>query len=194
MIVDSLGSEFNWRSSNRFNGDFALGDIGKQPVILLKPQTYMNLSGRSAVPLAHFYRVPPERIIVIHDEVDLDLGRLKVKVGGGDGGHNGIRSIQHELGDTDFFRIRVGVGRPEYGEIADHVLKDFRTEEMDLLEKEISRAAKATRTLLRSGLKETMNRFNRAPKPKRTKATELEGTKVDEDGSKAEQIEKPQTT
>lgn len=161
MIVDLLGDEWSWRASGRFGGDLALGEIGKKNVILLKPQTYMNLSGRCVQPVAHFYRVPTERMVVIHDEVDIDLGRLKVKIGGGDGGHNGIRSIQQEMGDRDFFRIRVGVGRPDYGEIADHVLKDFRPEEMDLLAKEVSRAAKATRTLLSSGLRETMNRFNR---------------------------------
>lgn len=120
----------------------------------------MNLSGRSAAAVSRFYEVALERMVVIHDDVDLELGRLRVKAGGGDGGHKGIRSLALELGSPAFLRVRFGIGRPAVGDVEDFVLQDFRAEERETVEETVARAAEAVRTVLRQGLKEAMNRFN----------------------------------
>jgi len=174
MVVEQLArkAELPWRRSTRFSAEIALGELSKRPVVLAKPQTYMNLSGQCVVPLAHFYRVPCSRIIAVHDEVDLELGRLKVKQGGGDGGHNGLRSITELLGDPDYLRVRVGVGRPAVGDVTGHVLSDFRQEEAEQVADTIERAARAARTLITRGLKEAMNRFNRPPKDRSEEKTD----------------------
>ncbi|MBW2734323.1 MAG: aminoacyl-tRNA hydrolase [Deltaproteobacteria bacterium] len=169
MVAESLASLsdlLTFRMAARFKGELALGRLRRHEVALLKPQTYMNLSGESAQPLAHFYRIPIERVIAIHDDVDLELGRLKIKQGGGDAGHNGLRSLTDRFGSSEYIRIRFGVGRPEFGEVADYVLSDFRQEEHELLTETLDRAQKSIFTILSRGLKEAMNRHNRVPKKK----------------------------
>jgi PTH1 family peptidyl-tRNA hydrolase len=161
MVADLLGRDRHWEQSRRFDAQFAKLDLaGGQRLLLVKPQTFMNLSGRAAGPLAHFYRVPVQRVIAIHDDVDLEPGRLRVKAGGGDGGHKGIRSLVEGLGGGAFFRIRCGVGRPEVGDVTGFVLQDFTPAEREVLEQQIDRAAQAVESLVTRGLKETMNRFN----------------------------------
>ena len=93
--------------------------------VVLKPQTYMNRSGASVVPAAQFHRVPPAQIVVVHDEIDFPIGRLAIKQGGGHGGHNGLRDIVAQLGSAEFVRVRLGVGRPVHGDVADYVLSDL---------------------------------------------------------------------
>jgi PTH1 family peptidyl-tRNA hydrolase len=179
MVAEALyrrGRHLQWRSSTRFEAELAKGALGRHDVVLVKPQTFMNLSGRSVGPLARFYRVPPERLIVIHDDVDLEPGRLKVKAGGGDGGHKGIRSTAQELGAADFIRIRCGVGRPEVGEVTDYVLRDFTDGEREILEDEIKRAASAVTTVMNRGLREAMNRYNRPPAAKKVQKKEAPQT------------------
>jgi PTH1 family peptidyl-tRNA hydrolase len=178
MVVDLLrerGEDLLWRPSERFSCELAEGQLGPTQVVLVKPQTYMNLSGTSAGPLARFYNAEPERVVVIHDDVDLDLGRLKVKTGGGDGGHKGLRSLSHELGSSDYLRVRFGVGRPDLGDdVTDHVLADFTDEEREAVADQIERAAGAVTTIMREGMTAAMNRYNTAPKPKKTEETEKE--------------------
>jgi PTH1 family peptidyl-tRNA hydrolase len=119
----------------KFRGLVAEGTIAEEKVIALKPETFMNLSGESVAAAAHFYKLPPERIIVIHDEIDLAFGKLRVKQGGGTGGHNGIRSIDAHLG-PDFWRVRLGVGHPgERGLVIHHVLRPFSKEEQPAVDK-----------------------------------------------------------
>jgi len=170
MVVDRIadGAEITWRNSNRFSAAMAIGALGGEQAVLVKPMTFMNLSGQAVAPIAHFYRVPAEQMVVIHDDVDLELGRLKLKQGGGDGGHNGLRSISELLGSSDYHRVRFGVGRPEFGEVADYVLSDFTADEQDLLKTEVKRAAKAVQAVIKRGIKEAMNRFNRTPQKKKT--------------------------
>lgn len=174
MVVDALcdrEDDLQWRSSNRFSAELAKGSLRGEAALLVKPQTYMNLSGRSVGPLARFYRIPPERIIAIHDDVDLDLGRLKIKAGGGDGGHKGIKSLAQDLGSPAFIRLRFGIGRPAFGDVTDFVLKDFRAEEWKTVEKQIKQAMKAVGTITKRGLREAMNRHNRyAPKKPKDKS------------------------
>jgi PTH1 family peptidyl-tRNA hydrolase len=128
---------------------------------LLKPDTFMNDSGRSVQPATAFYKSPLDALLVVHDEVDLDVGRLQVRLGGGLAGHNGLRSIAGRLGSPDFLRLRVGIGRPGRGDprdVADFVLAPFEPEEdSDAL---IARAADAVEALVAVGLEETQRRFN----------------------------------
>ena len=131
---------------------------------LLKPQTYVNESGRAVGAAARFFKVPAERLLVLHDEVDLELGRLQVRLGGGLAGHNGLRSVAQHLKTQDFLRLRIGVGRPERGDprpVSDYVLCPFEAhEDADGL---VARAADAVETIVRDGLEEAQNRFNERP-------------------------------
>jgi PTH1 family peptidyl-tRNA hydrolase len=162
MVVDGLSDAegLGWRPASRFSAEIAKGSISGREVVLVKPQTFMNLSGRAVAPLAAFYDGAVEQIVAIHDDVDLEHGRLRVTRGGGDGGHKGVCSLAQELGDAGFMRVRVGIGRPEVGEVADYVLRDFRPEERELLEQQVARAAEAVRTVMTRGVAEAMNRFN----------------------------------
>ena len=167
MVLDAMAhgeGGFCWKSSNRFEAVYSKGSLARQGIVLVKPQTYMNLSGRAVQPLAHFYSVDVDRIIAIHDDVDLEPGRLKVKSGGGDGGHKGIRSMIGTLGSPAFYRVRCGVGRPPRGDVTNFVLNDFYPEEQEQVKDQIDKAARAVACLITRGLKETMNRFNRPPR------------------------------
>ena len=128
---------------------------------LVKPETYMNESGRSISAAARFFKVPVESMLVVHDDVDLDEGRLQVRLGGGLAGHNGLRSIASSLGSQDFPRLRIGVGRPGRGDrrsVADFVLAPFDPEtDVDAL---VARAADAAESIVREGLESTQQRFN----------------------------------
>lgn len=129
-------------------------------VVVVKPQTFMNRSGQTVLAAAQFLRVPPERILVVHDEVDFQLGRLAVKKGGGHGGHNGLRDILQLLGHGDFLRIRLGVGRPVRGEVADHVLSEFFPDELTAVDDLLARAVAAITCVTREGVVTAMNKFN----------------------------------
>jgi PTH1 family peptidyl-tRNA hydrolase len=180
MVVDLLserGEDLRWRRSERFACELSKGQLDTTPVVLVKPQTYMNLSGTSAGPLVRFYGAAPGRVVVIHDDVDLELGRLKVKAGGGDGGHKGLRSLSQELGSGDYLRVRFGVGRPEMGDVTDHVLADFADEERGIVSDQIDRAAEAVTTIMRQGIAAAMNRYNASPKREDNEPTTNEPTK-----------------
>jgi PTH1 family peptidyl-tRNA hydrolase len=159
----------------RFQGVCGQGQLGGRKVVLLRPETYMNLSGESVGPAARFFRVPPEDVLVLHDDVDLPFGRLQVKDGGGHGGHNGLKSIVAHLGTNAFRRIRIGVGRPPDSRIpvADYVLSDFYPEERRALEGVLWLVAEAAEMVLREGVRAAMNRFNgRARESQLAKAKE----------------------
>lgn len=127
----------------KFRGQVAEGTLADEKVIALKPETYMNLSGESVAAAAHFYKLPPERVIVIHDEIDLAFGKLRVKQGGGTGGHNGIRSIDAHLG-PDFWRVRLGVGHPgDPDMVIGHVLRPFSKDEQPAVDKLVDTIAEA---------------------------------------------------
>ncbi len=135
---------------------------GGHRCVVLRPQTYMNRSGESVVPAAQFHRVPPTQIVVLHDEIDFPLGRLAVKKGGGHGGHNGLRDIVQQLGSAEFLRLRLGVGRPVHGEVADYVLSEFRPDEQGPALDLVERAAKALTCMMTDGVVMAMNKFNTA--------------------------------
>jgi PTH1 family peptidyl-tRNA hydrolase len=161
MVVDELGRRHgvSWRS--KFSGQFADLRIDGDRVGLLKPETYMNESGRSVSAAARFYKLEPDAVLVVHDEGDFDLGRLQARKGGGLAGHNGLRSIAQHLRTQDFLRLRVGVGRPERGDprpLADYVLSDFTPDQDHAAI--VRRAADAVEALDAEGLERTQARFN----------------------------------
>jgi PTH1 family peptidyl-tRNA hydrolase len=133
-----------------------------QGTLLVKPQSYMNRSGESVTGLLDHFGSTPDDLIVIHDDLDLAFGRIRIRPGGGAGGHRGVLSIMDSLGDAQFYRVRVGIGRPPDGiDPTDFVLEPFTPEELGQLHKVVSRAAEAVVTLLREGGKRAMEQFNR---------------------------------
>jgi PTH1 family peptidyl-tRNA hydrolase len=161
MVADELARRHggSWRS--KFSGEVADVRLDGARVALLKPETYMNESGRSVRAAADFYKVDPAAVLIVHDEGDFDLGRIQARLGGGLAGHNGLRSIAQQLKTQDFLRLRVGVGRPERGDprpLADYVLSDFAPH--DDAEAIVARAADAVVAVVTSGLDEAQRRFN----------------------------------
>ena len=146
----------------KFQGLYGQTEYGGKKLFLLKPQTYMNLSGRSVLQLSAFFHIPPQRIIVMFDDISLEPGRLRVRPDGSAGGHNGIKSIIQELGSSDFPRVKIGVGakpHPDY-DLADWVLSTFSAQEEKALAVALDNAAKAALTILDSGVSEAANRYN----------------------------------
>ena len=161
MVVDELARRHGGQFKGKFRGK--LGDVRVDGVklALLKPETYMNESGASIQAAAAFFKLPPERLVVVHDDVDLATGRLQARLGGGLAGHNGLRSIAQRLGTQDFARLRIGVGRPERGArrpVSDYVLSAFAPE--DDVEAIVARAADAVEAIAMHGLDEAQRRFN----------------------------------
>ncbi|HZW90288.1 MAG TPA: aminoacyl-tRNA hydrolase [Myxococcaceae bacterium] len=150
---------------SKFQGRFGQGDVGRLRVLLLAPETYMNASGESVSAAARFFKVAPEDLLVVHDELDLAFGRLQLKKGGGTGGHNGLESVVEQLGTTDFARLRFGIGKPQgpnaKERVVGHVLHDFSSEESGALPPLLDRAVDMARAWLTLGLAEAMNRHNR---------------------------------
>jgi len=161
MVVDELARRHQGAFKGKFRGRLADVRVDGSKLALLKPETYMNESGASIQAVAAFYKVPPEGVVVVHDDVDLETARLQARLGGGLAGHNGLRSIAQRLGTQEFLRLRVGVGRPGRGDpraVADYVLSAFLPE--DDVEAIVGRAADAVELLAREGLEETQRRFN----------------------------------
>jgi peptidyl-tRNA hydrolase, PTH1 family len=145
----------------KFKAHFGRGHVGTEPVMLVCPQTFMNRSGDSIGPLVGFYKLKSDSVVVIHDDLDLPVGVVKVKSGGGHGGHNGLRDLVSKLGNANFQRVRVGIGRPQ-GPMAtsDWVLSRWASSQKGLLQRIHERAAEATLALLEQGVTEAMNQFN----------------------------------
>jgi peptidyl-tRNA hydrolase, PTH1 family len=161
MVVDELARRRDGSFRSQFAGQLAQVRDGDLRLALLKPETYMNVSGRSVGDATRFFKVEPGELLVVHDDVDLEPGRLQARLGGGLAGHNGLRSIAEELGTQDFLRLRIGVGRPGRGDrrpVADYVLSPFEAE-VDA-EDLVSRAADAVEMIAREGLEPAQQRFN----------------------------------
>lgn len=161
MVAEELGRRTGGSWRGKFSGELAEVRLDGMRLALLRPQTFMNESGRSVASAARFFKVEPEDLLVVHDEVDLEPGRLQVRLGGGFAGHNGLRSVARQLGTPDFARLRIGVGRPERGDprpVADFVLSEFPPE-LDVVAL-VSRAADAVESVAREGLEEAQNRYN----------------------------------
>ena len=162
MIVDGLARRHNILvNKRRFEAVFGLGLVDEQPVILAKPMTFMNLSGRAVRNLAHSFDLEAKDLLVIHDDIDLVFGKIKIKREGGDGGHKGLNSLIETFGSGAFARIRIGIGRPETKqEVKGYVLNRFDPQQEAVLDKVISMAQDAVETILLKGLTEGMNRFS----------------------------------
>ena len=165
MVLDLLAGRAGGRfKAHKGRADVVEGRLGPPPApraVLAEPKTYMNLSGGPVASLRDFFKVPVERIVVVHDELDLPYGSLRLKRGGGDNGHNGLRSITQSLGSKDYLRVRFGIGRPP-GRMdpADYVLRDFSAVERKDLGFHVDRAADAVEALVRDGLEAAQNRYN----------------------------------
>ena len=165
VLAQRMGSPFRAHKSGRADVvEGRLGPVGAETprVVLARARSYMNESGGAVSTLAKFYKVPPERIIAVHDELDIPYGALRIKLGGGDNGHNGLRSMRSSLGTGDFYRVRVGIGRPPgRQDPADFVLSKYTATERKELEINVVEAADAVESLVADGLEKTQQRFNR---------------------------------
>jgi PTH1 family peptidyl-tRNA hydrolase len=161
MVADELARRMDRRWRAKFSGQLAEFRLEGLRLALLKPETFMNDSGRSVAAATRFFKVEPGSLLVVHDDVDLEPGRLQARAGGGLAGHNGLRSLAQALGTQEFLRLRIGVGRPGRGDprsVADYVLSPFELEEdVGAL---VSRAADAVETVARDGIEPAQQRFN----------------------------------
>lgn len=169
LVVDELAARAGMPPfKKKFHGELAEARVGGHAFTLLKPMTYMNASGRSVRAAATFYKVPLDEIVVVHDEIDLPFAEIRLKTGGGDAGHRGIRSCVADLGSPDFVRIRIGVGRPPpgfRGTPADFVLQGFAPAERAELAPLVTRAADAAELIASRGLAAAMNQIHRSKLP-----------------------------
>ena len=161
--VDMLADRLNISvKEKKHKGLCGKGMLGAEKVILLEPQTYMNLSGESVRAAADFYKIDHEHIIVMYDDIDLDVGKLRVRAKGSAGGHNGIKNIIAHLGTQEFPRVRIGVGaKPDRMDLADYVLGRFPQVEQSVMEDAFKEAAEAAAAIVEDGIDAAMNRFNR---------------------------------
>ena len=158
VLADMLGTTVE---EKKFKGCYGRGIIGGEKVLLLKPQTFMNLSGESIRVASDFYKVDPEHIIIIYDDISLDVGQLRIRKKGSAGGHNGIKNIIAHLGTQEFPRIKVGVGdKPKKMDLADYVLSRFSKEDRAAMEDAFKEAAKAVEVMITEGMDTAMNQFN----------------------------------
>ena len=159
ILADKLSCKVD---KGKFQGLYGQATYGGRKIFLLKPQTYMNLSGRSVLQLSAYFNIPPQRIIVLFDDISLVPGRLRVRADGSAGGHNGIKSIIAEVGSQDFPRVKIGVGGKAHPEqdLADHVLSGFSSLEEKALVSALDRAADAALCIIEKGVPETANRYN----------------------------------
>lgn len=163
LVADQLGERYHLPIQRlKFKALTNLFPISGEKVLVMKPVTYMNLSGEAVRPAADFYKIPPEHIIVISDDTTLDVGKLRIRKGGSAGGHNGLKSIIQQLGTDQFPRIRVGVGKkphPDY-DLADWVLGKFQGEDKKAIDAAVERCADAVECLIKEGPDRAMNKFN----------------------------------
>jgi PTH1 family peptidyl-tRNA hydrolase len=165
LVTDELASRMGspFRSHKSGRADVVEGRLapGGPRVVLARPRGYMNESGGAVKALATFYKIPPARMIAIHDELDIAFGTLRIKFGGGDNGHNGLKSMRSSLATGDFYRVRAGIGRPPgRQDVADFVLSNYSTAERKELPFQVSDAADAVESLITEGLEKTQQRFN----------------------------------
>ncbi len=161
MVIEELARRWNISMSRqRFDSFFGDGLANRKRVVVLAPQTFMNLSGRAVSPAFRFFDLEPGALIVVHDEIEIPFGRVRIKWAGGNAGHNGLRSIDKEFGTRDYFRVRVGVGRPQVGSVTDHVLSRFLAREEAALADVVAAGTDAIELLLQGGLKAAQNELN----------------------------------
>jgi PTH1 family peptidyl-tRNA hydrolase len=168
-VIDRLAERYRIGAfRSKFSGEIATGGIEGEKVVLLKPMEYMNLSGFAVQRAAQFHHIDIDRIVVAHDEIDFEMGRIQIKAGGGAGGHNGLRSLIEQLGGDGFVRVRIGVGRPPRGDaagrdkrVSGYVLSDFPSAQADEVDRMTQTACDGIAAILRRGVRAAMNELNR---------------------------------
>lgn len=146
---------------SKFNALYGSGEINGEKVILIKPQTFMNLSGQAVREFKNFYKISPENIIVIYDDIDIDKGKIKIRKQGSAGTHNGMKSVIQEIATKDFIRIRVGTGKPKFkGDLINYVLEHIDKDEREVLDEGIEDSKKAISEIMKNGIDIAMNKFN----------------------------------
>jgi PTH1 family peptidyl-tRNA hydrolase len=161
MVLEELASRYPVeKQESRFDAIIGHIRINSEKVLLVKPLTFMNLSGRSVQPLVHWHKLPLEDMMVVFDDMDLPVGSLRIRANGGTGGHKGMASISERLASKEFSRTRVGIGRPERGEAADWVLGKFSRDEKEIMQSAVRHAADALETWVKMGIVEAMNTYN----------------------------------
>jgi PTH1 family peptidyl-tRNA hydrolase len=166
MVVDELARGVgvtSWR--RQFEAEVASDREGDEPVLYAKPQTFMNRSGRCVRQLLDFYQLSVNHLLVVCDDVNLELGRLRIRAKGSPGGHNGLKDVERHLGTSGYARLRIGVGAAQPGQLVDHVLSQFRPSELPVIREAVARAVQAVRVWVRHGTEVCMNQFNAAAKP-----------------------------
>lgn len=160
--INKISEKYNIKvNKSKFNALYGAGEIEGEKVILLKPQTYMNLSGTAIRDFMNFYKLSPENIIVIFDDLDIEPGIIKIRKKGGPGTHNGMKSVVNEIKSEDFCRIRIGIGNPEYkNDLLNHILTRIPDDEYKILEKAIDNATSAIAEILKNGIDSAMNKYN----------------------------------
>lgn len=171
ITVDQLAEKHDIKVDKlKFKALVGEGRIAGQKVLLVKPQTYMNLSGESIREVMHFYKLEPENLIVIYDDIDIELGTLRIRKFGSAGTHNGMKSVVYQLQSDRFPRIRIGIGNQKKGDLVDFVIGGFSKEEVPVLEETVTKAVGAIECMLESDVDIAMNRFNtKKAKPKKEK-------------------------
>jgi len=160
-IIDVISEKYNIDlNKKKFKGMYGDGTIANEKVILLKPLTYMNLSGESVKEVTDFYKIPKENVIVIYDDISLEVGRMRIREKGSAGGHNGIKNIIAHFNSDVFPRIKVGVGQPVQRDLVSHVLGKFSKDDREILSKVFEAASDATENIIEKGTAEAMNKFN----------------------------------
>lgn len=167
MVVDELCRRIGALLAEKDGYKISRGSIEGEKVILLEPLTFMNLSGNAVAEVLRNTQVEPENIIVIHDDIDLPTGALRIRTGGSSGGHRGVESVLQRLGSREFQRVRIGVGRDESRDVKDFVLSCFHPDEREAVNKAIDDACDAVQLMMRSGAEVAMNRYNRRATPKK---------------------------
>ena len=159
-VASSVGAA--WKTSPAYKGDLASGRIGERKVLLVKPMTFMNLSGDSVAPVVKYHNSTPAELIVVSDDIDLPVGRIRIRMGGSSGGHNGLKGVIERLGTQDFIRVRIGVGRDpaDRSEVISHVLGKFDPRTRGVMDEVVAAAREAVECLVSNGLETAMNRFN----------------------------------
>jgi peptidyl-tRNA hydrolase, PTH1 family len=166
LVLDALAAKWKVNfTSNKFDSQLAQGSFAGDKVLLLKPQTFMNLSGTSLGAAARFYKVEAKDVLVIHDELDIPFGKLQLKKGGGSGGHNGLKSIHESWGENEYIRLRFGIDKPQgpgaKERVVGHVLGDFSKEESGLLSQHMTRAVEMCEGWMQLGIEKAMNAFHK---------------------------------
>ncbi|MEW6107690.1 MAG: aminoacyl-tRNA hydrolase [Nitrospirota bacterium] len=160
LVLEKLIQKNDLEFSEKKDFRICKGSIENSAIILMEPLTFMNRSGTAVRRVAEKYNIPPEKIMVIHDDLDMEIGKLKIRRRGSSGGHRGIDSIIQNLGSSDFIRVKIGIGRDEYSPTEDYVLSKFSRHELPLIKKSAEKAVDAIETIIKEGVERAMNRFN----------------------------------